>query len=760
MDDRFKFAKYRLFGAMGRHSHYGVAVAVAVAVVAVELSWFFWGGTAVSLSLTAILAAYICGIAAWNAKTAKLATQLLETNRRLAEEVTERKRAEATLQASQAKYQAIYDKSSDAIMLLTPEEGFISGNAAAIALYGCEDEADFTAHAPADLSPEYQPDGELSSLKSHRMMAIAMQKGSHFFEWQHLRKDGPGFPATVLLTVMELEGRRVLQATVRDISEQKWVMSELVEARRQAEIANRAKSQFLATMSHEIRTPMTAILGYTDLLASPALTAGNHDAYLAVIRRNGEHLLGLINNILDLSKIEAGKLTLDMAPTDLASLLADVEAAARPRAEQRGITFSVEYDGELPATIFTDNMRLRQAMLNLAGNAVKFTQRGGVRVVAKFLSEACNGQPAVRFQVIDTGIGIRADALPQLFQPFQQADNSIAPRFGGTGLGLAISRHIADLLGGSLTASSVWGRGTTFTLVVPTGSLDGVAMMRSPSQVPQQTACPSSEPAGPILDGVRILLAEDGHDNRELIRTILQHAGAVVEAVENGLEAVEKAKIGTCDIILMDMNMPEMDGYEATRFLRDRGFQKPIVALTANAMSGDSDQCLQAGCNEYLSKPIDRGRLIRTIAALIEKPLIVDQGINEQEAFGETAAEIKMPLAMPTNSGLTVVSQYIDDPEMASILEGFVERLPGQADAMRQAYAAGCYEELQRMAHKLKGAGGSYGYPSLTHACALLESAAKHRNAATAGTALDDISNLVQAIQNGYSPCSATITTG
>ena len=414
---------------------------------------------------------------------------------------------------------------------------------------------------------------------------------------------------------------------------QKQFELKLIEARRQAEVANVAKSRFLATMSHEIRTPMTAILGYADMLMDPTTSASSRNNYAATIRRSGEHLLDLINDILDLSKIEAGKMSLEMGRCNIVSLLTDVASIVRPRAEQHGVSFSIEYTGAIPETILTDGARLRQAIINLAGNAVKFTEEGSVRTVASFLSEGWDGQPALRIEVIDTGIGIREEVLPQLFQPFCQGDAAVSRKFGGTGLGLAISHHIARLLGGDLTATSVWGQGSTFTLTIPTGSLEDIRMLQRPTEMEHETAGHVWQPTAEDLRGVRVLLAEDGFDNRELIRTILQKAGAEVETAENGRLAVAKAESSPFDLILMDINMPEMDGYEATRLLRDRGYGGPIVALTANAMSDDSNRCRTAGCNEYLTKPIDRALLIRTIAAHVDTKAAAERRSRAQRRF-------------------------------------------------------------------------------------------------------------------------------
>ena len=383
----------------------------------------------------------------------------------------------------------------------------------------------------------------------------------------------------------------------------------------QAECANRAKSEFLANMSHEIRTPMTSILGYTDLLMDDSLSAADRKTFLATVRRNGEHLLQLINDILDLSKIEAGKMVMDLGPCHLPSTVADVASMMRPRAEQRRSSLEVRYAGPLPETIHTDGDRLRQVIVNLVGNAVKFTENGSIRIGVSFLPQWRSDQSAVSVEVTDTGIGIRQEALPHLFQPFTQAESSTTRKYGGTGLGLAISRQIVTALGGELTVRSAPGEGSTFTVTIPTGDIAGVNLLESPGEVIcEDEAGTRWTPDAGVLRGVKILLAEDSVDNQELLRTVLGNVGAEVEVVENGRLAVERAETGAFDVVLMDMNMPEMDGYEATRRLRDRGYQRPILALTANAMSGDCERCLAAGCNAHLAKPIDRKQLIETVA--------------------------------------------------------------------------------------------------------------------------------------------------
>jgi signal transduction histidine kinase/CheY-like chemotaxis protein len=417
----------------------------------------------------------------------------------------------------------------------------------------------------------------------------------------------------VLLKAVADMGRfeRIGLAKSRELAQSNACLQEAKEA---ADAANRAKSRFLANMSHEIRTPMTAVLGYTDLLMDSAVSDSKRRDYLAMIHRNGEYLLGLINDILDLSKIEAGKLSIEMRRCKPATLVAEIANALRPRAAVRGISLDFEQAEDLPEFILTDAERFRQIVINLAGNAIKFTKQGGVRIVASYIPEWRDGNPAVHIAVIDTGIGIRDEVLRNLFQPFVQGDNAVSREFGGTGLGLAISRQLAELLGGTLTARSVFGQGSCFALTLPVGDLHLDETPPEPADAEQEKILAMLAAPKPDLTGIRVLVAEDGIDNRELIEVVLQNAGATVATAENGRLAVALAETNPFDIILMDMNMPEMDGEEATRLLRSRGCEIPILALTASTMLGDRERCLAAGCDEYLSKPINRPLMLQMIA--------------------------------------------------------------------------------------------------------------------------------------------------
>ena len=561
--------------------------------------------------------------------------------------------------------------------------------------------------------------------------------------------------ALLQLQATESEARQASENTLEANQELEGINHQLESAIEDAnqmaaaaEIANNAKSEFLANMSHEIRTPMTAILGYTDLLTDPTLTASDRDNYVAVVRRNGDHLLALINDILDLAKIESGKLTVSIEPCSIPSVIADMASLMRVRADQRGNRLDIEYNGELPEMIQSDPARLRQALVNLVGNAIKFTEKGTIRVMVTFLPTGRDNEPAVRFDVIDTGIGISPEKIEHLFQPFVQADTSTSRKFGGTGLGLPITRHIAELLGGGLTAESTPGAGSTFTITVRTGDLSGVTMLAQPAEVFEEAVHRHDGSSPAALAGLRILLAEDGVDNQQLIRAVLTKAGAAVEIAENGKIACSKASKGDFDVVLMDMQMPEMDGYQATNRLRKRGYAKPILALTAHAMASDRDRCLAAGCDDYLTKPINRAVLIQGIAehagrAAEETPAEANSSQQDDSSQAPSAA------APAETSSEVLISEFADDADLAELVAGFVDGLAEKVHVMQTALSAQDFDGLSRFAHQLKGAGGSYGFPSLSEGAAELEAAAKAEDVEVAGLALGTLSGRCRAAVRG-----------
>ncbi len=399
---------------------------------------------------------------------------------------------------------------------------------------------------------------------------------------------------------------------VHDVTKLKQVEKALRQAKRAADVANQAKSTFLASMSHEIRTPLTAILGCVDILNQPDRDAALFPQLPEMIRRNADHLLSLIDNVLDLSKIEAGELEPSLEPCDVADLLNRIVETENPGAARKGLSLRAVVEGPFPKSVVTDALRLRQIVINLVGNALKFTEVGGVTLRARVeLGERPNSR-TLKVTVEDTGVGIPPEQMEVIFKPFGQVDASTTRRYGGVGLGLAISRRLAHLLGGEITAESQAGRGTTIMLRLP-------LCQRSEDDAGELAAAGESALfSGPPLDGMRILLVEDFADTQAIIRHFLQVAGAEVCVADNGAlgvqEVLKNVETNTpFDVVLIDMMMPVMDGYQATRMLREHGVETPIIALTAHAMSKDAEKCRIAGCDSYVSKPVKPARLVEAI---------------------------------------------------------------------------------------------------------------------------------------------------
>ncbi|WP_419581343.1 response regulator [Stieleria magnilauensis] len=415
----------------------------------------------------------------------------------------------------------------------------------------------------------------------------------------------------------ENEASGFVTGLTQDITEQREFERSLKKARQLAQAASTSKSEFIANMSHEIRTPMTAILGYAELLEEHVNDDLAHQ-HLRTIRRNGDFLLDIINDILDLSKIEAGKLEVLREYFSPHKLIQDVRSIMEIRARENQLTFTVDYRGDIPSQIESDPKRLKQILINLLGNAVKFTKQGSVSLVVELLD---GGQPMLQFQVIDTGIGISAEQQRQLFQPFFQGNARVSREFGGTGLGLVISQRLANMLGGGISVQSELGQGSTVTLQIAAGDLAGVPM----GTVAHDAA--ETDPAEqhneqrneqPIPLNCHVLLVDDRRDIRLLSKHILQKSGARITEANDGLKALEavaatESNGEAFDIVLLDMQMPNLDGYETAGRLRARGFTNPIIALTADAMQGDMKRCVDSGCDDYLSKPIDADQLIRKI---------------------------------------------------------------------------------------------------------------------------------------------------
>ena len=512
-------------------------------------------------------------------------------------------------------------------------------------------------------------------------------------------------------------------------------VTELEETRAAAEAANRAKSEFLANMSHEIRTPMNAILGFTDVLRRGfERSEAKSRQHLNTIHSSGEHLLALINDILDLSKVESGKMEVELQPCSPHQVVAEVLAILRVKAQEKNISLDYNPDGALPEAIVTDAGRLRQTLINLVGNALKFTETGGVQIVSRMVSSG--EEPQMAFDVIDTGVGMTPEALEKIFEPFAQADSSVTRRFGGTGLGLAISRRFAEALGGEITVQSELDKGTVFTVTIHTGPLAGVRMLQ-----PQEARSVGIEDTvqpeqSETLPPARILVVDDGEENRDLLSLVLGQFGMDVTAVASAVTAIELALKDPFDVILLDMQMPVMDGYTAASTLRGKGYTRPIIAVTAHAMKSDEEKCLAAGCSGFLTKPVNIDRLFHTLAEVLvdtregtSAPLsrrsttpATEQETNATDPPNDTPPR-------PVCSAMPLISTLpTDKPQFATLVRKFARRVAEQLESINKARSEEDFTRLAELAHWFKGSGANMGFDAFVAPSRRLEQAVKDKD--------------------------------
>jgi PAS domain S-box-containing protein len=500
------------------------------------------------------------------------------------EDITERKQWERTLQQAEERFRAVFDLNPTMILLVElPQRRIAEINLAGLrALQLTRDQA---VGYCIDSVGFWSSPSELRRFVEE----VRSDNAGVPFRTELSRHDGQHFKVDINSSFIELEGRQYQLCSIEDITERMRIKEELRRAKELAERAAAAKSEFLATMSHEIRTPMNGVLGFMSLLKQSSLTDTQRE-YVDIALRSGEGLLAIINDILDFSKIDAGRLVIEQGTVQLRRLCEDILALMRPRAEEKRLQLTFHCTSNCPAAIGGDPVRVRQVLLNLVGNAIKFTEHGSVSVFIESRGDS------IHMSVTDTGPGIDPKDQARLFERFTQADTSTTRRYGGTGLGLAISRRLAEMMGGSIGVSSRVGWGSTFWVRLPA----------NPTQVMQPLA-QGPTAADPTLLNLHVLVADDNAVNRRLTEQYLQKLGCQISMAENGAQAIEAVEGGGVDLVLMDCHMPVMDGFEATARIRhsDSPYAKtPIVALTASATAEDRDLCLTAGMNDFLPKPL------------------------------------------------------------------------------------------------------------------------------------------------------------
>ncbi len=611
---------------------------------------------------------------------------------------------------------AVLDHALDALVVLDDLGRIALLDAGAARLLGHDPEAVRGRPLEEVLVPAEQRAAARAALAGFRATGALGRSGARR-ELTALHASGARVPVELTLTrPVALAGRTYVAAALRDRSERQRVEAALESARAEAEAANAAKSRFLAHMSHELRTPLGALIGYADLLERDP-DHPDRRAWARRLRRNSGHLLALLNDLLDLSKIEAGELHLEPAPASPLDLLADVEALMRPLARDKGLELEVELTGRAPDAVEVDALRLRQILINLVSNAIKFTDRGRVRVEARLVEPASG--PRLRVAVTDTGIGIPAERLGEVFEPFTQVREPGAPRREGTGLGLTISSRLARLLGGTLTVASTPGQGSAFTLEVPVTLATGAAAA-PPTGEFSRSAWGGQDPD---LAGRRLLVVDDHEANRELLRLLLERGGATVVVApegEAGLAAARReARAGRpFDLVLMDMQMPGLDGYAATRRLRAEGFRGPIVALTAHAMAGDRTMCLAAGCDDYLSKPVVPATLRRSLGRLLARAAGAALAPStEGDAPGAAREPGLSARPRPSADDLPEAARPARpprrDPRLARLVTAYVADLTRVAQVLEMALAADDGARVGLETHRLAGTADTYGFPEV-----------------------------------------------
>ncbi len=695
------------------------------------------------------------------------------------------------LESSESRLRKTIDTALDAVVTIDAGGAIVTWNIQAEAIFGWAEEEVVGEPLESIIIPARYREAhrqELARFRESRETSLLNRR----VELTAMRKDGAEFPVEWSMTAISVDGGYVLSSFIRDITERKQAeeaqgkyraqleleavmrtetLKALEEAKNLAEAASKVKSEFLAHISHEIRTPMNGILGMTELLRqTPLSTKQGH--FVDTVYRSGAALLKLLNDVLDLSKVEAGKVELERIRFDLNKTVREVVDLFVDQAEGKGIELTCVLDESVPSVLQGDPVRLQQVLMNLVSNALKFTEHGSVTLTVT-IEEGSASHATVRFEVQDTGIGVAPDAHAKIFHPFSQADGSTARKFGGTGLGLSIVKQLILLMEGTVGVKSEAGQGATFWCTARLAKVSG-STREAGKRFPERRGVllPTAPPQlpDPRITGARILLAEDNPVNREVAVCMLEQLGCLVVAVEHGQEAVMQAESSQFDLVLMDCQMPAMDGFSATKAIREgeqrTGRHMTIVALTAHAIDNHRERCLAAGMDDYMSKPFTQAELGEMVQRWIRRPydrtrLSSDQskaGLAEpaQPSSNQTE-QTATPIPVIAQPDVPLVDQVLaqiralrrpgrPDP-VAQILKSFLDSSATYIGAIQQAMVHQDAAALFHAAHALKSSSAMIGAMGLSSILKDIEFMGRQGNVAGVQTRMDELDSVYEAVK-------------